>query len=83
MGKRGPCLREASRLREPRSRRNIVMSTDNATSRAAALTSTSEQLVRGYRNESNVKVDLSQLIGMLGYGPVETEHSIPGGSIDI
>ena len=57
--------------------------TDNTTSLAAALTSTSEQRGRRYRNESNVKVDLSQLIGMLGYGPVETEHSIPGGSIDI
>ena len=57
--------------------------TDNATSLAAALTSTSEQRGRRYRNESNVKVDLSQLIGVLGYGPVETEHPIPGGSIDI
>ena len=57
--------------------------TDNATNLAAALTSTSEQRVRRYRNESNVKVDLSQLIGVLGHGPVETEHSIRGGSIDI
>ena len=57
--------------------------TDNATSLAAALTSTSEQRVRRYRNESNVKVELYQLIGVLGYGPVETEHPIPGGSIDI
>ena len=54
------------------------MSTDNATNLAAALTSTSEQRSRRYRNESNVKVDLSQLIAVLGYGPVETEHSIPG-----
>ena len=57
--------------------------TDNARSRSAALTSTSEQCGRRYRNESNVKVDLSQLIDVLGYGPVETEHSIPGGAIDI
>ena len=57
--------------------------TENATSLAAAMTSTSEQRDRRYRNESNVKVDLSQLISMLGYGPVETEHTIPGGSIDI
>ena len=57
--------------------------TDNATTFAAALTSTSEQRGRRYRNESNVKVDLSQLIGELGYGPVETEHPIPGGAIDI
>ena len=54
--------------------------TDNATTFAAALTSTSEQRGRRYRNESNVKVDLSQLIGELGYGPVETEHTrSPGG----
>ncbi len=57
--------------------------TDNATSLAAALTTTSEQHERRYRNESNVKVDLAQLISVVGYGPVETEHSIPGGSIDI
>ena len=58
--------------------------TDNATSLATTLTSTGEQqLGRRYRNESNVKFDLAQLIGVLGYGPVETEHSIPGGSIDI
>ena len=57
--------------------------TDNGRSLAAALTSTSEQPVRRYRNESNVKVDLSRLIAVLGYGPVETEHSIPGGAIDI
>ena len=57
--------------------------TDNATSLATALTSTSEQRGRRYRNESNVQFDLAQLIGVLGYGPVETEHSIPGGSIDI
>ena len=57
--------------------------TDNNTSLAAALTSAGEERGRRYRNESNVKVDLAQLIGMLGYGPVETEHSIPGGSIDI
>ena len=57
--------------------------TDNATSLAAALTSTSEQRVRRYRHESNVKLDLSQLIGVLGYGPVDNEHPIPDGSIDI
>ena len=66
-----------------RNHRNIAMSTDNATILAAGLTSTSEQRARRYLNESNVKVDLSQLIDVLGYGPVETEHSIPGGSIDI
>ena len=59
------------------------MSTDNATSLAAALTTTSEQRSRRYRNEANVKLDLSQLVGALGYGPVENEHSIPDGSIDI
>ena len=59
------------------------MSTDNAMNLAASLTSRTEQRSRRYRNESNVKVDLSQLIGVLGYGPVETEHSIPGGSIDV
>ena len=38
---------------------------------------------RRYQNESNVKLDLSQLVDALGYGPVENEHTIPGGSIDI
>ena len=57
--------------------------TDNARSLAAALTSTSEQRGRRYRNESNVKADLSQLIVEFGHGPIENEHSIPGGSIDI
>ena len=53
--------------------------TDNATSLAAALTSASGQRDRRYRNESNVKVHLSQLIGVLGYGPVEAElETAPG-----
>ena len=43
--------------------------TDNATSLAAALTSTSEQRVRRYRNESNVKVELYQLIAYSGTDP--------------
>ena len=59
------------------------MSTDNATSLAGALTSTGEQRSRRYRNEANVKLDLSQLVAALGYGPVENEYSIPNGSIDI
>ena len=57
--------------------------TDNMTSLAASLTSTAEQLNRRYRNESNVKYDLSKLIDALGYGPVETEHAIVDGFIDI
>ena len=57
--------------------------TDHATALAAALTSTSPSRARRYRTESNLKVDLSHLITTLGHGPVETEHSIPGGSIDI
>ena len=63
--------------------RHKIMSTDNATSLASALTSTSEQRSRRYRNEANLKLDLSQLIGALGYGPVENEYSVPDGSIDI
>ena len=57
--------------------------TNNSTNLAAALTSTSSRQTRRYKNESNLKVDLSRLIELLGHGPVETEHSIPGGSIDI
>lgn len=57
--------------------------TDNPTTLAAALTSTSPPRTRRYQNESNLKVDLSRLIELLGHGPVETEHPIPGGSIDI
>ena len=57
--------------------------TDNTTRLATSLTSTGEQRARRYRNESNVKLDLSQLIDSLGHGPVENEHTIPGGSIDI
>ena len=57
--------------------------TNNTTRLSASLTSTAEQRSRRYRNESNVKLDLSQLIDALGYGPVENEHTIPGGSIDI
>ena len=57
--------------------------TDNPTSLAAALTSASPPQTRRYTNESNLKVDLSRLIELLGHGPVETEHSIPGGAIDI
>ena len=57
--------------------------TDNPTTLAATLTSTSPPQTRRYTNESNLKVDLSRLIELLGHGPVETEHPIPGGSIDI
>ena len=57
--------------------------TNNTMRLSASLTSTAEQRSRRYRNESNVKLDLSQLIDALGYGPVENEHTIPGGSIDI
>ena len=57
--------------------------TDNTTSLAASLTSTAEQRNRRYRNESNVKYDLSKLMDALGYGPVETEHAIVDGFIDI
>ena len=56
---------------------------NNTTRLSASLTSTGEQRARRYRNESNVKFDLSQLIDALGYGPVENEHTIRGGSIDI
>ena len=57
--------------------------TNNTTSLAAALTSTAEQRNRRYRSESNVKFDLSKLIDALGYGPVESEHAIVDGFIDI
>ena len=57
--------------------------TNNPTNLAAALASTNPQQARRYKNESNLKVDLSRLIELLGHGPVETEHPIPGGSIDI
>ena len=57
--------------------------TDNITRRAASLTSTDAQAAKRYGNESNVKLDLSQLIDGMEYGPVENEHTIPGGSIDI
>ena len=36
--------------------------TDNITRRAASLTSTDAQAAKRYGNESNVKLDLSQLI---------------------
>ena len=87
VGRAGPRWRpNAETRRYDRQRHELrgrARMTDNATSFAAALTSTSEQRGRRYRNESNIKVDLSQLIGVLWYGPVETEHPIPGGSIDI
>ena len=54
-----------------------------ARARAASLTNSDTQSARRYRNESNVKLDLSQLLDTMGYGPVENEHTIPGGSIDI
>ena len=57
--------------------------TNNATRFAASLTSTAEQRTHRYRNESNVQLDLSQLIDALGYGPVENEHAIVDGFIDI
>ena len=57
--------------------------TNNTTSLAASLTSTAEQRNRRYRSESNVKFDLSKLIDALGYGPVESEHAIVDGFIDI
>ena len=57
--------------------------TNNTTRHAASLTSTDEQPTRRYRNESNVKLDLSQLIDALGYGPVENEHATGDGFIDI
>ena len=57
--------------------------TNNTTRLSASLTSAGEQPGRRYQNESNVKLDLSHLIDALGYGPVENEHTIPGGSIDI
>ena len=63
--KRRPCWRADS---QDFARTDDV--TDNARSVAAALTSTSEQRGRRYRNESNVKVDLSQLIVELGHGPI-------------
>ena len=57
--------------------------TNNTTSLAASLTSTAQPRNRRYRSESNVKFDLSKLIDALGYGPVETEHAIVDGFIDI
>ena len=57
--------------------------TNNTTHLAASLTSTDEQRARRYRNESNVKLDLSQLIDTLGYGPVENEYAVVDGFIDI
>ena len=57
--------------------------TNNATSLAASITSTSQQQNQRYRSESNVKFDLSKLIDALGYGPVESEHAIVDGFIDI
>ena len=57
--------------------------TNNTTRFSASLTSSGAQPGRRYQNESNVKLDLSQLIDALGYGPVENEHTIRGGSIDI
>ena len=57
--------------------------TNSTTRLAASLTSTDEQRARRYRNESNVKLDLSQLIDTLGYGPVENEYAIVDGFIDI
>ena len=57
--------------------------TNNTTRFAASLTSTAEQRSRRYRNESHVKLDLSQLIDALGYGPVENEHATGDGFIDI
>ena len=56
---------------------------DDITRRAASLTSTDAQASRRYGNESNVKLDLSQLIDGMNWGPVEHEHTIPGGAIDI
>ena len=56
---------------------------DNITRRAASLTSTDAQASGRYGNESNVKLDLSQLIDGMDWGPVEHEHTIPGGSIDV
>ena len=57
--------------------------TSTTTRLSASLTSTAEQRARRYRNESNVKLDLSQLIDGLGYGPVENEHATGDGFIDI
>lgn len=56
---------------------------DNITRRAASLTSADAQAAARYGNESNVKLDLSQLIDGMDWGPVEHEHTFPGGSIDI
>ncbi len=56
---------------------------DKITRRAASLTSTAAQTAARYGNESNVKLDLSQLIDGVDWGPVEHEHAILGGSIDI
>ncbi len=57
--------------------------TDNTRRIAASLTSRDDQHTRRYRNESNVKLDLSQLIDTMGYGPVENEHATVDGFIDI
>ena len=53
--------------------------TNNTTSLATSITSTSQQQNQRYRSESNIKFDLSKLIDALGYGPVESEHAIVDG----
>ena len=57
--------------------------TNNPANLASAITSTSRAQTQRYKKERNLQVDLCRLIELLGHGPVETEHSIPRGSIDI
>ena len=57
---------------------------DERTARhARRITSADSGDAARYGNESNVQVDLAQIIDGLGYGPVETEHRTTGGAIDI
>ena len=57
--------------------------TDNIMRLATSLASTDAQRTVRYGTEGNVKLDLSQLIDTLGYGPVENEHATVDGFIDI
>ena len=70
-------LRTETRLTRTHGRDGDVEPGPVVTPKAKA--STSPPQTRRYTNESNLKVDLE----LLGHGPVETEHPIPGGSIDI
>ena len=50
---------------------------------AASLTGSDALAAGRYRTEANVKLDLSLLLDVMGYGPIENEHTIRRGSIDV